>query len=143
MKFEKLFDSKDHKLFKITGEEVTVTPEMAYSVKWSDIEGREEEYNEEFLSKLRQSLKNLEEQNKYVFIEGIYDKDATPGQYNNTMKHTSRRIKDCANVIGFALPPQIAQDKDVADDFIQKLSEKHPQYVYFAKTPCNEQVILY
>lgn len=143
MKFEKLFESKENKLFKITGEEVPVTEKMAFSVKWSDVEGAEEEYNESFLAKLREELKALEEKNEFVFLEPVYDKNATPGQFNNAIKHTVRRLKDCKSVIGVALVKEVAEDRDVLDDFMEKISEKHPHYVYFAKTPCMEGVVLY
>ncbi|WP_178841929.1 hypothetical protein [uncultured Treponema sp.] len=143
MKFEKLFESKENKLFKITGEEVPVTEKMAFPVKWSDVEGAEEEYNESFLAKLREELKTLEEKNEFVFLEPVYDKNATPGQFNNAIKHTVRRLKDCKSVIGVALVKEVAEDRDVLDDFMEKISEKHPHYVYFAKTPCMEGVVLY
>lgn len=143
MKFEKLFESKEHKLFKTGGEEVPVSAVKAFPVKWSDVEGAEEEYNENYLAKLRDELKAMEEKGEFAFIEPVYDKDAIPGQFNNAMKHTSRRIKDCASVIGFALPEQVAGDVDVLADFLEKISEKHPHYVYFAKTACNEDVVLY
>ncbi|MDD5789076.1 MAG: hypothetical protein PUE30_00905 [Spirochaetia bacterium] len=143
MKFEKLFESKENKLFKITGEEVPVTEKMAFSVKWSDVEGAEEEYNESFLAKLREELKALEEKNEFVFLEPVYDKNATPGQFNNAIKHTVRRLKDCKSVIGVALVKEVAEDRDVLEDFMEKISEKHPHYVYFAKTPCLEDVVLY
>ncbi len=143
MKFEKLFESKDHKLYKAGGDMFPVTADMAVPVKWSEVEGAEEEYNEEFLAQLRNQLKSLEEENKFVFIEPVYDKKATPGQFNNAMKHTARRIKDCKSVIGFALPKEVSEDADVLSDFLEKISEKHPQYVYFSKTPCNEDVVVY
>lgn len=143
MKFEKLFESREHKLYKIDGEMVPVSADMIFPVKWSEVEGAEEEYNEEFLAELRERLKKLEENNKFVFIEPVYDKKATPGQFNNAMKHTARRIKDCKSVIGFALPQEVAEDSDVLADFFEKITEKHPQYVYFSKTPCNEEVVLY
>ena len=143
MKFEKLFESKENKLFKITGEEVPVTEKMVFPVKWSDVEGAEEEYNESFLAKLREELKALEEKNEFVFLEPVYDKNATPGQFNNAIKHTVRRLKDCKSVIGVALVQEVAEDRDVLDDFMEKISEKHPHYVYFAKTPCMEGVVLY
>ena len=41
MKFEKIFESKNHKLYKTTGEEVAVTEKMIFPVKWSDVEGAE------------------------------------------------------------------------------------------------------
>ena len=143
MKFEKLFESKNHRLYKISGEEVTVTAKMAYPVKWSDVEGAEEEYKEDYLARLRDDLKALEEKGEYVFLEPVYDKDATPGQFNNAMKHTARRVKDCKSVIGMALPEQVAGDADVLNDFLEKITEKHPHYVYFAKTPCTDDVVLY
>ena len=143
MKFEKLFESKNHRLYKISGEEVTVTAKMAYPVKWSDVEGAEEEYKEDYLARLRDDLKALEEKGEYVFLEPVYDKDATPGHFNNAMKHTARRVKDCKSVIGMALPEQVAGDADVLNDFLEKITEKHPHYVYFAKTPCTDDVVLY
>lgn len=143
MKFEKLFESKNHKLYKIGGEEVAVTSKMIFPVKWSDVEGAEEEYNEDFLAHLRDELKALEEKGEFVFLEPVYDKTATPGQFNNAMKHTARRVKDCKSVIGMALVDEVANDIDVLNDFLEKISEKHPQYVYFAKTPCNDDVVLY
>ena len=143
MKFEKLFESKNHRLYKVSGEEVTVTAKMAYPVKWSDVEGVEEEYKEDYLARLRDDLKALEEKGEYVFLEPVYDKDATPGQFNNAMKHTARRVKDCKSVIGMALPEQVAGDADVLNDFLEKITEKHPHYVYFAKTPCTDDVVLY
>ena len=143
MKFEKLFESKENKLYKIDGTQVPVTKEMAYPVKWSDVEGAEEEYDEAALAKLRDDLKKLEEEGRYVFIEPVYDKEAIPGQFISAMKHTSRRIKDCASVIGFAIPEQVAGDADVVSAFIEKIGEKHPHYVYFAKKACNDDIVLY
>lgn len=143
MKFEKLFEAKEHKLIDKNGNEIKITPDMAISVKWSEVEAAEEEYNEAFLAKLRDLLKTFESEEKYVFIEPVYDKNANPGQFTATMKHTSRRIKDCLSVIGFAIPNEIAEDKVVVDDFIEKISEKHPHYVYFSKINCGENIILY
>ncbi|WP_147634226.1 hypothetical protein [Treponema pectinovorum] len=143
MKFEKLFTSKNHLLFKMDGTQVPITEKMVKRIKWSEIEGAEEVYNEEFLAKLRDELKTLEEKGEFVFVECAYDKKAIPGQYNDAIKHASRRIKDCKSVIGFALPEQIACDVDVLKDFFEKISEKHPHYVYFSKTACNDEVVLY
>lgn len=144
MKFEKFFEAKDHRLYKTDGTEVKVTEKMAFPVKWSDVEGAEEEYNEEYLAKLRDSLKALEEKGEFVFLDCVYDKKgATPGQFNNAMKHTARRVKDCASVIGMSLPAEVAGDSDVLADFLEKISGKHPHYVYFARTACNDDVVLY
>ena len=46
------------------------------------------------------------------------------------MCHTARRIKDCADVIGFALPDALTESKATA--FIDAMSAKHAHYVYFS-----------
>jgi len=144
MKFEKLFESKDNKLFTVKGEEKAVTAAMIKSVKWNDVEGDEEVYDEQYLAKLRDELKAVEEKGEFVFIEPVYDKKgAIPGQFINAMKHTARRVKDCASVIGFAIPAEIADDADVVQVYVEKISEKHPQYVYFAKKAINDSVVVY
>lgn len=144
MKLEKLFESKENKLYKIGGGEVAVTPEMLVPVKWNDVEGDEEVYDEQYLAKLRDELKALEEKGQFVVLEPVYDKKgAIPGQFINAMKHTARRIKDCVSVIGFAIPSEIVDDADVVSFYLEKLSEKHAQYVYFAKKAVNEDVVVY
>ena len=112
MKLERLFEVKESKLYKI-GEDGEYKAN-ARAVKWSEVEGNPEEYNEEFLAKLRDELKLLEEKNEFVFIEAVFDKDADYEQFTAAMKHTARRIKDCVSVIGFSIPNELFDDKDPA-----------------------------
>lgn len=142
MKLEKLFKSENNRLFKMDGTEVAVTASMLKNVSWNDVEGAEEVYNEQYLSQLRDELKAVEEKGEFVVVNPVYDKKgAIPGQFINAMKHTARRIKDCKSVIGFAIPDEIAGDSDVVDFYIEKMSEKHEQYVYFSKKPLKEDVV--
>ena len=141
MKLKKLFEAKDQKLFKVDGgDEVEIRPEMAKTVKWSDVEQEAESYNEEYLAHLRDELKSLEEKNQFVFIVPVFDKDAPSSQFTAAMKHTARRIKDCVSVIGFAIPEEVIQD---ADTYIEELSAKHSQYCFFCKKSLKNDVILY
>lgn len=112
----------------------------ALSVKWSDVEGSPEEYNEEFLAKLRDNLKSLEEKKEFVFIEPLFDKDGSKEGFTAAMKHTARRIKDCTSVIGFALPEEILEEKDF---YIEELSAKHAHYCFFCKKDLGNDIVLY
>lgn len=144
MKLERLFEVKDSKLFKISGEEVKIQPQMIKSVKWSDVEGDPEVYNEEFLAKLREELKALEEKNEFVLIEPVFDKSADYEQFTAAMKHTARRIKDCVSVIGFSIPEEILTNTNENKDYyIEEMSAKHAQYCFFCKKALSDSVVLY
>lgn len=144
MKLERLFECKDSKLYKTDGRQVEVTPAMIKKISWNDVEGAEEVYNEQFLASLRDELKALDDKGEFVFIEPVYDKKgALPGQFINAMKHTSRRIKDCVSVIGFAVPDEIASDSDVVDFYTKTVAEKHAHYVFFSKKDCGSDIVLY
>ena len=136
MKLEKLFEAKDGRLYKIGGEEVPIDG-MAKTVRWSEVESETEVYNEIFLAQLRDELKNLEAQNKFVYIDAIFDKDGDASQFTAAMKHCARRIKDCISVVGFAIPEKLTAggfaEGSVAQEFIAELSHKHQQYVFFCK----------
>jgi len=140
MKLEKLFEVKDSKLYKI-GESEIFTPNVK-SVKWSEVEGNPEEYNEDFLATLRDELKSLEERNEFVVIEPEFDKDATTEQFTAAMKHTARRIKDCISVIGFAIPEQISKNAETLNFYIEEMSAKHKQYCYFSKSNINGDIAI-
>ena len=139
MKLERLFEVKESKLFAISGEGIS-TEGKAYPVKWSDVENGVEEYNEDFLAKLRDDLKVLEEKNQFVFIEPSFDKNAGYEQFTAAMKHTARRIKDCVSVIGFAIPAEVLENKAF---YIEELSAKHQQYCFFCKQNAGTDVVLY
>ena len=139
MKLERLFEVKNSKLYTVSGESVS-TDGKAFPVKWSDVEGGPEEYNEDFLAKLRDDLKTLEEKNSFVFIEPVFDKNADYEQFTAAMKHTARRIKDCISVIGFAIPVEILANRAY---YIEELSAKHQQYCFFCKESAETGVVLY
>lgn len=144
MKFEKLFKCENNKLFKMDGSAVELSPAMIKKISWNAVEGAEEVYDEQFLAGLRDELKALEGKCDFVFIEPAYDKKgAIPGQFINAMKHTSRRIKDCTAVIGFAIPDEIAGDSDVVDFYINTMLEKHDHYVFFCKKAIRDDVVTY
>jgi len=134
MKLEKVFEVKDNKLYKIGGEEVSPAG-MEKAVKWSSVEAGAEEYDEAFLADLRDQLKNLEAQKKFVYILPEMDKDAPVDQFIAAMKHTARRIKDCVSVAGFAIPQALSQEDSAT--YMEELSQKHAQYVYFSNNPVD------
>lgn len=139
MKLERLFEVKERNLYTISGE--AISPEgKAFPVKWSDAEASAEEYNEDFLAKLRDELKILEEKNQFVFIEPIFDKSAKAEQFTAAMKHCARRIKDCVSVIGFAIPDEIFEQRAF---YIEELSAKHAQYCFFCKKRAESNIVLY
>lgn len=139
MKLERLFEVKESKLYTVEGKPVQVEGK-AFSVKWSDVEAGEGEYNEDFLAKLREDLKALEEKSQFVFIEPVFDKTADFEQFTAAMKHCARRIKDCVSVIGFALPAEVVEHKDF---YIEELSAKHAQYCFFCKQNAGTEIVLY
>ncbi|MBR4600612.1 MAG: hypothetical protein IKO39_11270 [Treponema sp.] len=139
MKLERLFEVKESKLYTIEGEGVS-TAGKAFCVKWSDVEGNPEEYNEDFLAKLRDDLKALEDKKEFVFIEPVFDKNAGAEQFTAAMKHCARRIKDCVSVIGFAIPAEILASKAF---YIEELSAKHAQYCFFCKEDAGSDIVRY
>lgn len=140
MKLERLFEVKNTKLFDLSGNKIPVSESMAKKIKWSEVESDAESYNEDFPAKLRDELKSLESEKKFVFIEPEFDKNAPCEQFITAMNHTARRIKDCVSVIGFAIPVEIAEFKD---NFIEELSKKHQQYCYFCKKEISNDIVLY
>ncbi len=110
---------------------------FAVKVKWSEVGLDGDSYMEEFLASLRDSLKSLEEKNMYAFIvpecDSKIESDSDREKFTLSMKHCARRIKDCENVIGFAVP-----DEAQSSFFMEELSAKHKQYVFFSK---NENLL--
>ena len=96
---------------------------------WSAIGKDESSYNEEFLANLRDFLKKLEEISAFAFIIPLADSPVTNQQekedFTASCKHCARRIKDCANLIGFSIP----EEADPAY-FIEELRQKHLHYIF-------------
>jgi hypothetical protein len=105
-------------------------------ISWKMVEISDGIYNEEFLASLRDFLKNTEAQGVSAVIVPVTDgKAGGPAleQYTAAMCHTARRIKDCASVIGFAVPEEFAGNGTAVSSFIDAMAVKHSHYVYFAE----------
>lgn len=159
MKLESLFKSENNKLFFLDGKELPVLGSLVMeggecvlpglckgedgskairiNVPWSLVGMDEENYNEEFLASFRDFLKDFEERKLFAFLVPIAD--VVPSSHEEkemfvqSMKHCARRIKDCASVIGFAIPDEVDSEY-----FVEELSHKHKQYLYFSK---NEDLL--
>jgi hypothetical protein len=161
MKLEPLFFIKQNNLYKIqTQEKVELSnfQNVSYQeftqnplsnefvkidINWSSIELEDEVYNEELLAQLRDNLKKLDENNHFVIINPIVDKQISSYDdadlFINACNHMARRIKDCESVIGLELPDQIFA-QEAAADFMDTLSKKHANYVFFANNS-NESTV--
>ena len=141
MKLEAVFTVKNNKLYFIADDrEADVKNLKKIAVSWKEVELDDEVYNEEFLAKLRDQLKSLEEKNEYAFllpsVDKAFEKAEQKEAFINAMNHTARRVKDCRSLAGFQLPAEILKKglKDGSDaaNFIEVLAKKHEHYVYFA-----------
>ena len=161
MKLEPLFFIKQNNLYKIqTQEKVELSnfQNVSYQeftqnplanefvkidINWSAIELDDEVYNEELLAQLRDNLKKLDEKNHFAIINPIADKQISSYDdadlFINACNHMARRIKDCESVIGLELPDQIFA-QDAAADFMDTLSKKHANYVFFANNSNESKV---
>lgn len=134
MKLDPLFTVKENKLYSIeNNSQVDIATLSFEKIAWSTVELEDEAYNEEFLAALREKLKNYELLKTFAVLEPVVDKPLeTPEQielFINAFNHTARRVKDCINVVGFVLPAELS----TPEQFIETLSIKHAQYVYFSK----------
>lgn len=161
MKLEPLFFIKQNNLYKIqtqekvelsnfqtvSYQEFTQNPLSSKFVKidinWSAIELDDEVYNEELLAQLRDNLKKLDEKKHFAIINPIADKQISSYDdadlFINACNHMARRIKDCESVIGLELPDQIFA-QEAAADFMDTLSKKHANYVFFANNSNESKV---
>lgn len=149
MKLEARFTSHDNRLFYIDGTECPVLNApllnaadcapgtqvpaeglLCLRLDWQQVGTGDSGYNEEFLAAFRDFLKELEESGHYAFIvPDSAGQDFPSGEELTAgMKHCARRIKDCASVVGFAVPA--AAD---AGFFMEQLREKHAHYVFFSR----------
>ena len=146
MKLDPIFTVKSKKLYKISdGSEVNTSSLKKITIPWSTVEMEDEVYNEEFLANLREQLKAMEEAGEFAVLVPVADKPLeNPEQeeaFINAFNHTARRVKDCASVAGMELAPAL-KDKQA---FIDALSVKHAQYVYFttAENPLSDDIVIY
>ena len=96
-------------------------------------------YDEMYLAALRVFLKSIEAYGAYAIVVPISDCGAE--RLTQVMCHTARRIKDCASVIGFALPDALTESE--ATTFTDAMSAKHAHYVYFSNRHTNSSFVTY
>ena len=118
---------------------------LLLELPWTQVGCDEASYNEEFLAAFRDFLKALEDKGGYAAIVPVADRQPEPGAADGgdeagawealtaSFKHCARRIKDCASVAGFAVPDCLSGGD--ADFFMEELSAKHGQYVFFSADP--------
>ena len=114
---------------------------LLLELPWAQVGSEVSGYNEEFLAAFRDFLKELEAAGRYAAIVPLAGNDAfadvSAGEGKEALtasfKHCARRIKDCASVAGFAVPDCLSGAE--ADCFMEELSAKHEQYVFFSCDP--------
>ena len=170
MKFNARFESKNGKLYALkTGEEIDTGALIPFdssvlsgassesaeaeAQKFSQNTGKiiavyvplraaeisENMYDEMYLAALRVFLKGVEECGAYAVVVPILDCSAE--RLTQAMCHTARRIKDCAAVIGFAIPDALTESEATA--FIDAMSAKHAHYVYFSNRHTLSSFVTY
>ena len=92
-----------------------------------------------YLAALRVFLKSIEAYGAYAIVVPISDCGAE--RLTQAMCHTARRIKDCASVIGFALPDALTESEAAA--FTDAMSAKHAHYVYFSNRYAGSSFVAY
>ena len=112
---------------------------LAVYVPHRAVEISENMYDEMYLAALRVFLKSIEAYGAYAIVVPISDCGAE--RLTQAMCHTARRIKDCAAVIGFAIPE--AMDESDAAAFTGAMSKKHAHYVYFSNRHTNSSFVTY
>lgn len=142
MKIEPVFTVSDRTLTeRASGAPYDCAKLVRIPLQWSDVEpAAPEAYDEAFLAELRLKLKAYEENpGKYaIIVPSAGEKAAALAsaesreQYIAALNHAARRIKDCAAVIGFAVPQEFT-DAESATLFMERLLQKHSHYVFFAK----------
>lgn len=112
---------------------------LAVYVPHRAVEISENMYDEMYLAALRVFLKSIEAYGAYAIVVPISDCGAE--RLTQAMCHTARRIKDCASVIGFALPDTLRESE--ATTFTDAMSAKHAHYVYFSNRHTNSSFVTY
>ena len=112
---------------------------LAVYVPHRAVEISENMYDEMYLAALRVFLKSIEAYGAYAIVVPISDCGAE--RLTQAMCHTARRIKDCASVIGFALPDALTESE--ATTFTEAMSAKHAHYVYFSNRHALSSLVAY
>lgn len=102
------------------------------------------QYNEAYLADLRDFLKTLEKIGTDAIIVPVLNGNKTLDvkKFVERALHIARRIKDCEGVAGFALPDDAALNPETVSMFIDAMSVKHPQYVYFSSNKTQDSRLI-
>lgn len=148
MKLDPVFFVQGNRLIKISDNQ-TVNPESLklIDISWAKVELSENSYDEAFLASLREELKALDGQDKYVILSPSIDKKfETPEEieaFITTVNHTARRLKDCTCIAGVLLPDELLEkgidSSSPAANLMETLAIKHAQYVYFVKKQSEDK----
>ena len=114
---------------------------LAVYVPHRAVEISENMYDEMYLAALRVFLKSIEAYGAHAIVVPVSDGACGAERLTQAMRHTARRIKDCASVIGFAIPD--AMDENDAAAFTGAMSEKHAHYVYFSNSLVRPAFVAY
>lgn len=142
MKLDPLFYVKNNKLVFIEDNEPFDSANLErIEISWNTVELENEVYNEEYLANLREHIKKFETTSKFAVLVPIADKSLKTSEqielFTNTFNHTARRLKDCINIVGFELIPELLESGidagSTARNFIATIAVKHAQYIYFIK----------
>ena len=107
-------------------------------VQYEHVAEYPEEYDEAFLANLRSLLKLMEDEGLHALIVPVAknyafaDMDACE-DFTAAFKHLARRVKDCTNVIGLALPEGFVSGSENVEEinyFVSELTAKHDHYVF-------------
>lgn len=122
------------------------------SIAERDVAPAEDSYDEAFLARFRDFLKTLEENGQFAVLhivpgdaDGVLHSGADSEcvqSYVSCVKHTARRVKDCASVAGVEIDGTFAAEHscEKVQFLIDELKVKHPQYVYFADGTLYERI---
>lgn len=150
MKIKPHFYSENNKLYSLNGKEVNIQDFLRLDgakctnasvgesnsfyfveVRWTLIGTDVSSPYERFLSELRDCLKAFEGKNSFAVILPVLDKASLNGEDSKgcveCFCHCARRIKDCANVIGFSIPEGVDPLF-----FRERLKARHEQYIFFS-----------
>jgi len=114
---------------------------LAVYVPHRAVEISKNTYDEMYLAALRVFLKSIEAYGAHAIVVPVSDGACGAERLTQAMRHTARRIKDCASVIGFAIPD--AMDENDAAAFTGAMSEKHAHYVYFSNSLVRPAFVAY
>jgi len=147
MKLDPVFEVKNNSLFLIAdGSAVNPSSFSFVEFNQSDIELDEEVYNEETLAAWREDFLLKDEKGEYVVLAPHASMDLSNAlnfeRFCNTCNHSARRVKDCKSVAGFLFDESFlsADAESRISAFVELLSKKHAQYVYFVQKTVAEKL---